>query len=108
MSDWIEIQGHDYHTPVKRFNWSDNNALVVKFNRHLEAPSTDMDVKVISTEFSPVPKRFHNKLKDEIENQEKLVNEQYWFFQDVRSPSDIKERIEVESSVSEVNMRHQV
>lgn len=107
MSDWIEIQGHDYQTPVKSFNRSDDrNALVVRFNRPLDVVSADEDV--IYTEFSPVPKRFYDQLKDEVENQEKLVNEQYWFFQDVGSPSDIKERIEVESSVSEVNMRHQV
>lgn len=107
MSNWIEIRGHDYQTPVKSFNWSDNrNALVVRFNQPLDATSTDE--KVLCTEFSPVPKRFYNQLKDELETQEKLANKHYWFFQDVRSPSDIKERIEVESSVSEVDMRHQV
>lgn len=104
MGKSIRIQNKNYQTPVKSFNWNENrNALVVTYYHSM---SKNADTDVMSSEFFPVPKKFYNQLKDEVERQEKLVNKNYWFFQDIRRPNNIRERIETESSVSGVEMRH--
>ena len=79
-------------------------ALVVLFDRPLSPIHADGEF--ISTEFYPIPRDFYSELKDEVKSQEQLVNEHYWFFQDVGRPDDIKERIEEESDLDDVGMRH--
>jgi hypothetical protein len=114
MGKWIKIQNKNYQTPVKSFNWNENrNALVVKYKGLIEAivneeeaRSDEREAMVTATEFRPVPQEFYIQLKDEVEDQEKLVGERDWFFEDIQTPNDIKKKIERESSVSEFDMSH--
>lgn len=103
MENWVYLQNTDYETPVRCFIWTDeSNSLIVRFESPIEFERYNEYASV--AEFTPVPRETYEKLKQEVQSEEKTVNEHYWFFKHVRKPASIKENIEQESDVNSVEM----
>lgn len=56
-------------------------------------------------EFAPVEEELYRQLKTEIKSQEKQFYDHKWFFEDTRTPRDIKQRIEDKSDATDVDMK---
>lgn len=99
MAKWMYP---NYQSSVESFNWNENEeALVVRFRNQM--PFQQFEVEASAAKFTPVDKELYRKLKTEIQSQEKQLYESKWFFEDIRTPTDIRKRIKDKTSVADVD-----